>query len=50
MIYLTGDTHDDFQRLGNKHLPQCKEMPRDDHVIICGDFGGPWDGGSRVRY
>ena len=50
MIYLTGDTHGDFQRLGNKQFPQCKEMTRDDYVIICGDFGGLWDGGSRDRY
>ena len=49
-IYLTGDTHGDFQRLGNKHLPQCKETTRDDYMIICGDFGGLWAGNAHDRY
>ena len=49
-IFLTGDTHGDFQQLGNKHLPQCKEMTRDDYVIICGDFGGLWAGNAHDRY
>lgn len=50
MIYLTGDTHGDFQRLGSKYFPQQKEMTHEDYVIICGDFGGLWDGGGRDQY
>ena len=50
MIYITGDTHGDFRRFGSKHFPQCKGMNRDDYMIICGDFGGLWDGSSRDQY
>lgn len=50
MIYITGDTHGDFQRFGSKYFPQQKKMTRDDYVIICGDFGGLWDSSSRDQY
>lgn len=42
MIYVTGDTHGDFQRLSKHQFPIQKEMTKDDFVIICGDFGGIW--------
>ncbi len=42
MIYVTGDTHGDFQRFGMKYFPEQKTMCRDDYMIICGDFGGVW--------
>ena len=43
-IYITGDTHGDFQRFGSKYFPQQKEMSREDYVVVAGDFGGLWDG------
>ena len=33
-IYITGDTHGDFQRFGSKYFPQQKEMSREDYVVI----------------
>ncbi len=50
MIFATGDTHGDFQRLGTKHFPEQKKMSRSDHVIICGDFGGVWADTPNERY
>jgi predicted phosphodiesterase len=44
MIYITGDTHGDFKRRFNtENFPEQYEMTKDDHLIICGDFGGVWD-------
>lgn len=42
MIYITGDTHSDFSRFTEEKFPIQAEMPKDDYVIICGDFGGVW--------
>lgn len=43
MIWITGDTHGDFQRLhgfdGNPHGPN---IGPNDTLLICGDFGGVW--------
>ncbi len=52
MIYITGDTHIpvDIQKLSSKHFPQQKEMTKNDYVIICGDFGGVWDGSNEEKY
>lgn len=50
MIYVTGDTHGGFHRLGSKYFPQQKEMTREDYVAITGDFGGLWDGGDKDQY
>lgn len=41
MILITGDTHGDLTRFGNKLL---KKLKKDDTLIICGDFGFIWDG------
>ena len=38
MIYITGDTHGEFQRFGNKYFPPQKHMSREDYVIITGDY------------
>ena len=48
MIYVTGDTHIpiDVSKLNATNFPQQKEMTKDDHLIICGDFGAIWDGGK----
>ncbi len=44
MIYITGDTHAQFERRFNTNVfPEQKNMTKDDYLIICGDFGGIWD-------
>lgn len=43
MIYITGDTHSEFNKFNMDSFPEQKEMTRDDYVIICGDFGGVWN-------
>ena len=43
MIYLTGDTHGEFNRLSYKNFPDGKNLTKDDYVIILGDFGGIWN-------
>lgn len=52
MIYITGDTHIpvDIQKLSVKRFPEQKEMTKNDYVIICGDFGGVWDGSNEEKY
>ena len=44
-IYITGDTHADFGRFGLHHFED-KEC----YVIVCGDFGGIWDGSKTEKY
>lgn len=44
-IYITGDTHADFERFGAQHFED-KEC----YVIVCGDFGGVWDGSKAEKY
>ena len=44
MIYITGDTHGQFERrFTTGSFPEQKDMTKSDYVIICGDFGGIWD-------
>lgn len=45
-VFITGDTHCpiDIKKLNSKNFPQGKNLTKDDYVIICGDFGGVWDG------
>ena len=52
MIYITGDTHIpvDIQKISTKRFPQQKEMTKNDFLIICGDFGGVWDGSNEEKY
>ena len=47
MIYATGDTHGNFQRFAPEHFPEQAGMTKEDYMIICGDFGGVWDGGKK---
>ena len=47
MIYATGDTHGTFERFREEYFPEQSTMTKDDYVIICGDFGGVWDGGKQ---
>ena len=42
MIYITGDTHADFSKFNEDTFLIQNEMTKDDHIIICGDFGGIW--------
>ncbi len=50
MIYATGDTHGNFQRFKKEYFPEQANMTRDDYMIICGDFGGVWDGGKEENW
>ena len=50
MIYITGDTHGDFRRFGTQIFPEQKIMTSEDSVLICGDFGGVWDGSGEDQY
>ena len=43
-IWVTGDTHGNFQRFTTKNFPQLKGMNRNDCIIIAGDYGGVWAG------
>ncbi len=48
MIFVTGDTHGtlDTDKFLQRHFPIHDELTRQDYMIICGDFGGVWDGGK----
>lgn len=43
MIFITGDTHGQFERFSSKNFMQGRELVKSDYVIIAGDFGGIWD-------
>lgn len=43
-IFLTGDTHGDFSRFRPDIFYEQAGLTKDDCTIICGDFGGVWDG------
>ncbi len=44
MIYITGDTHGDTDRLSKQELSMLK---KDDTLIICGDFGFIWNNDTK---
>lgn len=44
-IFITGDVHGDFSRFKKESFYEQAELTKEDYVIICGDFGGVWDGG-----
>lgn len=50
MVFATGDTHGNFLRFSTEHFPEQKQMSREDYVIICGDFGGVWNGSAEEQY
>ena len=50
MVYITGDCHAEFNKFSTNAFPEQKEMTREDIVIICGDFGGVWNGGGSESY
>lgn len=49
MIYVTGDTHIpmDIHKLDVDCFPEQLEMTKSDYIIICGDFGGVWNGSRK---
>lgn len=46
MIYITGDTHGEFERFGSHYFDAAKG----DYVIICGDFGNLWVNSNTEKY
>lgn len=43
MIYITGDTHGEYERFSNRRMKKNgMELDENDYVIICGDFGLCW--------
>ena len=38
MIYVTGDTHGNFERFRPEYFPEQAELTRNDVVIIAGDY------------
>ncbi len=45
-IFITGDRHADFRRFGSQYFG----APEGSIVIICGDFGGVWNGSPSENY
>ncbi|MGN0325866.1 MAG: metallophosphoesterase [Lachnospiraceae bacterium] len=51
MIYLTGDTHAEFERFSNRRMKnQGMELTEQDYVIVCGDFGLCWEKNGTFDY
>ncbi len=46
MIYITGDTHGDISRFQDRKL---RKLTAEDIIIVCGDFGFLWSGGTEER-
>ncbi len=49
MIYITGDIHreQDIWKINpDDGFPEGKNLTKNDYLIICGDFGCIWDGGT----
>lgn len=49
-VWVTGDTHAEFNRFSVKNFPEQKNMTRNDIVIVLGDFGGIWGDSDEERY
>lgn len=47
-VWVTGDVHGsiDAGKLSGRNWPEGRGLTRDDLVIVCGDFGMPWDGSN----
>ncbi|MCF0245316.1 MAG: metallophosphoesterase [Ileibacterium sp.] len=52
MIYITGDIHGafDIHKINPDEFIPGRTLTPNDYVIICGDFGCIWDGGSSDRF
>ena len=48
MIVVTGDTHIpiDAEKLVGAHSPLLSRLTKEDYLIVCGDFGGVWNGST----
>ena len=46
MIYITGDIHQNFDTWKFDGV----DFKSEDFLIICGDFGGVWDGSNEGKY
>lgn len=46
MVYITGDTHGEWERFREKEL---RQLGTGDTLIICGDFGFLWNGSRKER-
>lgn len=52
-IFITGDTHANltWSKLNAENFPEQKYLnPYKDYVIVCGDFGGVWDGAKSDKH
>ena len=47
MIYITGDTHGSPARLSRETMPFAERWTKRDSLIVCGDFGYLFTGGSK---
>lgn len=52
MIFVTGDYHGGMEqgKLASRNFPQGRSLTRNDYLIVCGDFGLPWQGTPEERY
>ena len=46
-IFVTGDTHGNFERFRPEYFPESKGLTKEDVVLQLGDFGGVWFGDER---
>lgn len=52
MVYLTSDIHGafDIHKINPDEFTAGRSLSREDFLLICGDFGCVWDGGSSDRF
>ena len=52
MVFVTGDTHIpiDIHKFTTRRFPEQQILSSDDFMVICGDFGGVWDGSNEEKY
>ena len=43
MIFITGDTHGEFNRFSSKNWKKGRDLTKDDYMVILGDFGLFWE-------
>lgn len=51
-IYVTGDIHIpiDAHKLSGRVFREQRNLTKDDYILVCGDFGGVWDGSKHDKY
>ena len=50
MLFVTGDCHGDFRRFSALRFPWQKLLTKEDFVLVCGDFGGLWNGKAQEGF